>query len=137
MAHPFDPKAPLADEQVDHLLDDLEVRCRTGVDGARGMTAVRRKVKVTIRPADVVARKSFATTGTTLELRHNGTSCLVTEPVAVGSVFHLTFEREQLDIAPLLAICDRCWMLTDSSFDVRFQFAQEVALPVDPTSGTS
>lgn len=135
MSHPFEQKAPLADEQVDDLLDDLELRCRTGVGGARSMTAVRRKVAVTIRPADVLARKSSAVSGTTSELRHQGLSCLAPEPVAVGSVFHLTFDREQLDLAPLLAVCDRCWMLTDSSFDVRFQFAQEVTLPsVEPTT---
>ena len=135
MAHPFEQKAPLADEQVDDLLDDLELRCGTGVSGARGMTAVRRKVTVTIRPADVQARKSSATTGTTSEMRRQGLSCLTPEPVAVGSVFHLTFDRDQLDLAPLLAICDRCWMLSDSSFEVRFQFAQAVNLPsADPTS---
>lgn len=129
MAHPFGQQASLADDQVDDLLDDLELRCHTGASAARGQTAVRRKVAVTIRPADVIARKTSAIAAITVELRRQGLSCLCPEPVAVGSVFHLAFAREQLDVAPVLAICDRCSMQNDAAFEVRFKFVQEVDVP--------
>jgi len=137
MVHDFGQKAPLEDQQVDALLDDLEMRCRTDVSAARSMTEVRRKVAVTIRPADVIARKLGAILGVTVELRRQGMSCMAVEPLAVGSVFHLAFAREQLDLPPVLAVCDRCSMLNDTSFEMRFKFAQEIDLPaLDPAQGS-
>jgi len=75
------------------------------------------------------ATGSSAIAAITVELRRQGLSCLCPEPVAVGSVFHLAFAREQLDVAPVLAICDRCSMQNDAAFEVRFKFVQEVDVP--------
>lgn len=114
----------------DDLLDDLELRFRTDVSSARGLATYRRKVAVTVRPANALDRDVIATTGYSTELRRLGAVCLGSRPVMVGSFFLLTFDRADLDVAPALAVCDRSAMLGDASFELSFKFVQEIDLPV-------
>ncbi len=129
MPHDFARNAPETD-RPDDLLDDLELRLRTDVSSARGLATCRRKVAVTVRPANALDRDVIATAGYTSELRRLGAVCLVSRPTMVGSFFLLTFDRADLDVAPALAVCDRCAMLGDALFELSFKFVQEIDLPL-------
>ena len=128
MSHQFRDPA-LAESQIDELLEDLELRCRTDVTAAREMNSLHCRVGVTIRPGNASERGQSVAQAETVELRSQGMTCLAAAPVAVGDVHHLTFDRNSSDIEPLLAVCDRCTMLGDASFEARFRFVHQVALP--------
>ncbi|MCA8949638.1 MAG: hypothetical protein KDE27_09060 [Planctomycetes bacterium] len=127
--HPDFDSHRLADEQVDDLLDDLEIRCAADVTAARDMATVRRRVRVEVRPGNASERVGPPNSGDTTELRSQVVTAVTPLPVMVGDVCHVTFDRDQLDLAPELAICDRCTMLGDSQFEVRLKFVREIALP--------
>ena len=130
MPHDFHQDLGLADGQVDELLDDIEMRCRADVGAARDMTGIHRKLAVTIRPGNASERDSRRTEGQTLELRHQGATCLVPTPIAVGDIFHIAFDPVEIDVEPQLAVCDRCTLLGDSGFEARFRFVLQIRLPV-------
>ena len=130
MPHDLARNAALSDLQDGALLDELELRCRTDVSNARGLASCRRQVGVTVRAANVVDRDTVAAIGHTTELRRQGAVCLVSRPTMVGSFFLLTFDREDLDAAPALAVCNRCSMLGDASYELCFKFVQEIDLPI-------
>jgi len=129
MPHDFEQRIPPGAQSEAELLSDLEVRCRTDVSNARTLTALRYKVAVSVRPANVADRHSHAMTAHTTEVRRQGALCLAPFPIMVGNVFHLTFGRSYLDTPPVLAVCDRCSMLSDASFELGFKFVQEIILP--------
>lgn len=126
----------LENDQIEELLDDIEMRCSADLTAARDMATVRRKVAVEVRPGNSSQRTTDVVTGDTTELRSRSITALTSTPVMVGDVFHLTFDRTALDVTPALSVCDRCTMLGDSSFEVRFKFFSEIALPAKSSSDT-
>lgn len=135
MTHDFVNDHHLSDQLTKDLLDDLAVRRRTDIAKVRELTAIRRKAALTIRPANVGDRASFAASGATIELRRQAATCMFPVPVAVGDVFHVEFARDDLDLPTAFAICERCAMLGDTSFEVLLRFVQEIALPDDTAAG--
>lgn len=132
MTHQFQNEPDLADQQIDELLDDIEIRCTADVAAARELNAVRAKIGVTIRPGNTSDRSTLIATGDTVEIKSQGVACVTDHPAGVGDVFHLTFERGSCDLAPILAVCDRCTMLAEASFESRFKFVHEIVLPKAP-----
>jgi hypothetical protein len=47
-------------------------------------------------------------------------------PHLVGDVYVLSFDRTELDVGPTHAMCRRCRMLTDDSFESMFTFFTEI-----------
>ncbi|MCK5942281.1 MAG: hypothetical protein KAI24_09960 [Planctomycetes bacterium] len=125
--HDFDPPTQTKDAQ-DAMLDELEVRCTTNVAPLREAKIQRRRVRVAVRPANACDRNGLRTELLTSETSEHGLAGIAPSPVMVGSYYHLEFDREVTDNAPALAVCDRCTMLGDESFDLRFRFAQPVDL---------
>jgi hypothetical protein len=121
--------APLSDEQAADLLADVELRCRSDVSEARRIVAYRTKVAVSIRPGNIAERADRYLAGNTTEIRRHGMVCLTSQPVMVGNVFNVTFERSALAPSSTLAMCDRCTMLGDTSFELRFQFVAAIDVP--------
>ena len=123
MTHDFRDDPTMADAQVEELLDDIEMRSRADLAAAREMSSIHCKAEIVIRPGNA------AVSGRAVELRSHGLTSLAETPLNVGDVYHLTFDRTELDIDPLLAVCDRCTMLGDTSFEARFRFFNEVPRP--------
>ncbi|MCR9245971.1 MAG: hypothetical protein NXI31_13140 [bacterium] len=124
----------LESDQIEELLDDIEMRCSADLTAARDMATVRCKVAVEVRPGNSSLRTTNVVNGDTTELRSQSVTALTSAPLMVGDVYHLTFDRNSLDVAPALSVCDRCTMLGDSSFEVRFKFFSELALPAKSNS---
>jgi len=129
MAHRFGKDTRLVDDQAQELLEELEISQRAVVDSAREMSSIRVHASVVVRAANVCDRDTVLGTGHATEVARHGVACIVDRPPAVGSVFHLGFDRQQLDLEPVIAVCERCAMLGDEAFEVRFQFLGEIEFP--------
>jgi len=125
--HHFDDHPDLHAAQ-DDLLDDLEVRCTTNVAPLREAKIARHRVRVDVQAGNACDRAGMLTELQTNELNDHGLSGIAPKPLMVGSVYHLQFDRSTTDVAPALAVCDRCTMLSDTSFELRFRFAHPVDL---------
>lgn len=134
MNHDINEDRTLAETQIDDLLDDIEIRCRTDVAAARGMSVLSCNLGVDVRPGNATERHSHCVAATASEIRSQGMTSHAVEPVTVGNVFHLTFDRSGLDVEPQLAVCDRCTMLGDSSFEARFRFVNEIQIPSETSN---
>ena len=129
MTHQFGKHADMDADAAQELLEELEVHHPVDVSRARDLSSRRVKSAVVARPANVCDRHLTVVEGVAVLLGRQGVTCRFGTTVVVGSVFHLTFDRVEVDLAPRLAVCDRCAMLSDSTFDVHFQFVQEAELP--------
>lgn len=129
MTHDFRSASLLSDLRDAAIVEELELSCRNDAPATRPAPAWRARVGVTVRPANVVDREAVSASAHTIELRRQGTVCIASRPVMVGNIFHLTFDRTGVHLAPALALCERCTLLSDSSFELRFKFVQDIDLP--------
>ena len=110
------------------LLDELDVRISTKVSSIREATATRANARVELRAGNACDRNAIVSVLQTTEVHPTTLTGIANQPVMVGSVYHLQFDRRNLDISPTLAICDRCTMLSDVSFELRLRFTQPIEL---------
>ena len=109
------------DTDTTDVLDQLEFASSAAADITVNRNRLARAVQVTVRPADVIDRQTDELVIRTSEI---GDRCVVgfgPEPRMVGSVYHLEFDRSSLDCPSTLAVCDRCTMLSEASFELRFR----------------
>jgi hypothetical protein len=110
------------------LLDDLDMRCLTNVASIREAAATHTQARVEVRAGNACDREGVLSVLKSSEVNATTMTGIATKPVMVGSVFHLQFDQRILDIPPTLAICYRCTMLSDASFERRMRFTQPVEI---------
>jgi hypothetical protein len=77
----------------------------------------------------VCDRSGSGDSGLITRLGQHAASGTFARPITVGSLFLLAFEDRALAAGPLLAMCDRCAMLSETAFDAHFRLVHEIALP--------
>ncbi|MCB9892654.1 MAG: hypothetical protein H6832_03000 [Planctomycetes bacterium] len=115
-------------EQTITLVEELELNRPEEIRNASEDGKSRIKASATIRPANVSERSREALDGTTGEIQRRGVSVLLRDPLLVGDLYRISFDRDALDVAPVLSICDRCTMLNETAFEVHLRFLHEIAL---------
>ena len=129
--HTFDPESDLTADQQDRLLDDLEVRCQTNVATVRDSEPRRRHATIDVLAGNACDRDGPITTVQAGELGPLSATGISSRPVMVGSVYLLQLDPQLLPTGSTLAVCDRCVMLGDSSYELRFRFPSPLELNDD------
>ncbi len=131
MNHPFDTDSPISEARTQELLAGLEHSQAVDLQQVRSTATLPVKATVEIRSADACSRASVLAQGQTSDLQRHGVSCVLTQPVLPGSVFHLSFDRSILNLEPQMAVCNRTSMLSDTAFESHFRFVREIDPPID------
>jgi len=131
MPHDFDDRAMFSDQTDGALLEEFEIRCQTDVAALREHSSKRARLRVEIRDGNVAERRAMLTELQTTEVNLQGLLGLASRPIMVGNVFHLRFERGTVNTPSTLAVCDRCTMLADESFELRFRLMQRLEVTGD------
>lgn len=126
--HNFTNDEAFTDSSQQDLLDDLELTCHTNVASIRDASSTRTQARVEVRAANACDRGEVLSVLKSSEVNATTMTGIATKPVMVGSVFHLQFDQRILDIPPTLAICDRCTMLSDASFELRMRFTHPIEI---------
>lgn len=122
----------ISDSQQSDLLDELDVRCHTNVATIRQANPKRTDIEVTVRAGNACDRGEAIAEFRTSQCNEVGLNGISAHPIMVGSVFLLSFGQDQGTAPPaVLAVCERCSMLGQSSFDLRFRFTQPLELHND------
>ena len=125
----FGEPSGLSEADSFRVLEELELNKPADVAEVRAKFAFNVKAEVIARPANLGDRDSLQVLGMTRELQKSSVRALFARPVTVGNVFHLTFDREALDLPPAFAMCQRCVMLDDDAFDVSLAFFSSIKIP--------
>tara|TARA_R110002096_G_scaffold170339_4_gene342668 strand:+ start:752 stop:1144 length:393 start_codon:yes stop_codon:yes gene_type:complete len=126
--HNLPNEQSFTDGDQQDLLDELEVRIDTSVASIREATTNRTHARVELRAGNACDRDAVVSVLQTSEVHATTVTGIANKPIMVGSVFHLQFDQRILDIAPTLAICDRCTMFSDVSFELRLRFTEPVEI---------
>jgi hypothetical protein len=94
----------------------------------RSHSRIAVRAKVTAQPANSSARNGFRTQGIVGDISSGGCMVLFSDPLAVGDVYRLMFDRAMLDLEPLFARCLRCRLVREDAFEAGFSFFRPVDL---------
>lgn len=117
--------------ETEQMLEELELRLHTEVATLRAMSPRQRHERIEIHAGNACDRDGMITELQTSELSTVSTTGLSPRPVMVGSVFQLRFDRHVVSAGRTLALCERCTMFGDASFEIRFRFSAPIELSDD------
>ena len=114
---------------VDVLVEILRVQ-KTGRE-KRIQGRFKLKAPCWVSPGNLSQREEFSYEGSTRDLSAGGLLAVFPRPLAVGDIYHLSFDRQVLDVPPVTARCIKCRMLEQSedAFEVALAFFQAVEFP--------
>ena len=101
-------------------------------DAARAMRQATRlivRAKVTVEPGSLSMRDGKALEGITGDVSTGGTQLLLPRPLHIGDVYLLTFDRGQLDLKPVYAVCVRGRQVRADAYEAGMRFLEPVQLP--------
>jgi c-di-GMP-binding flagellar brake protein YcgR len=94
----------------------------------RSSARIALRAKVTAQPANSSQRNSFQTHGVLGDISRGGCLILFSDPLAVGDVYRLSFDRSVLDLESQFARCLRCRLVRENAFEAGFSFFQPMDL---------
>ena len=112
---------------------ELVAELATNTDDAA--RAMRQSTRLTVRASVRVERGSLSErhgsplAGITGDVSTGGTQLLLPKPLHIGDVYLLSFDRSELDLPPVYALCLRGRQVRTDAFEAGMRFLQPVELP--------
>lgn len=119
----------LNNSEADSLIDELAQSSSEAVKKLRGHVRRSMRVKVYVEPASLSARNGLRFQGVTGDISSGGTQILLARPLAIGDVYQISFERDELDIPPVYALCLRGRTVRPDAYEAGLRFLEPVTLP--------
>lgn len=116
------------DDESMKLLEELELSNPEQVSEKRIHKSFKLKSRCWVRPGNLSQRDDLNLEGSTEELSGNDLLAVFSRPLAVGDLYHVTFDSEVLSLSPMVVQCRRCRMVREDAFEVCLEFFQTVDL---------
>lgn len=113
---------PKLDNTSLEALSELEKNTPDAVKGLRAHERLSIRSKVVAEPGNASDRLSMKVQGVTGDLSASGCQVLFPLPLGVGDIYRISFDRTQVDVAPVFARCMRCRVVRDDAYEAGFAF---------------
>ncbi len=117
------------EEESLKLLEELALNHVDDVKEKRAHGRFKLKAPCRVSPGNLSQREEFSYEGSTRDLSAGGMLAVFPSPLAVGDIYHLSFDRQVLDLPPLTARCIKCRIVEGDAFEVALAFFQAVEFP--------
>ncbi len=107
---------------------EIEQSTPDQVKQMRSSARISVRAKVIAQPANASQRKRFQTQGVLGDISHGGCLILFSEPLRVGDIYRLTFDKKTLNVEPTFGRCLRCRLIREDAFEAGFSFFSRVEL---------
>lgn len=118
------------------LVAELAASTSDAARAARQSTRLVVQAKVVVDRGSLSERKGHTLQGITGDISSGGTQLLLPRPLNVGDVYYLSFDRSEVDIAPVYALCLRGRQVRPDAFEAGLRFLEPVELPAVAQSAT-
>lgn len=125
----FGDKLMGQEEESLKLLEELALNLVDDVKEQRIHGRFKLKASCRVSPGNLSQRAEFSYEGSTRDLSTGGLVAVFPSPLSVGDIYHLSFDRQVLDLPPLTARCVKCRMVEGEAFEVTLAFFQAVEFP--------
>lgn len=111
------------------LIAELAANTGEAARSARRSTRLVIQAKVAVEKGSLSERTSAPLRGITGDISSGGTQLLLPRPLQIGDVYLLSFDRAEVDIAPVFALCLRGRQVRSDAFEAGLRFLEPVELP--------
>ncbi len=119
------------DSQTNTLIDELSKSSSDAVKKMRASTRQSYRVKVFVEPASLSARDGQRFQGVTGDISTGGSQILISRPLSIGDVYHISFDRDEFDVPPVFALCLRGRMVRPDAYEAGLRFLEQITMPVE------
>ncbi len=111
------------------LLEELALNHLDDVKEQRINGRFKLKASCWISPGNLSQRAEFSYEGSTRDFSAGGLLAVLPGSLAVGDIYHVSFDRQVLDVAPVTARCVKCRMVDEDNFEIALAFFKAVEFP--------
>ena len=101
---------------------EIEQNTPQQIKKMRSHARIAVRAKVLAQPANSSQRNGFQTSGVLGDISRGGCLILFSDPLMVGDIYRLSYERRVLDLDPMFARCLRCRLVREDAFEAGFSF---------------
>jgi c-di-GMP-binding flagellar brake protein YcgR len=123
-----EPAIP-SDAQTEALIDELAKSSNDAIKQLRTHTRLSVRAKVYVEAASLSHRSGVRLQGVTGDISAGGTQILLARPLAIGDLYQISFDRKELDIPPVYAVCLRGRMVRPDAYEAGLRFLEQINLP--------
>ena len=118
---------PSAEEAV-KVLEELELNQPKEVLDVQCVNEVEIKATVWVEPGNSSDRDGHKHVGVSSRISEKTLVTVFPTALRVGDVYHVTFDRDSLDLAPSYAHCRKCRFVNEEAFESTLAFFESVKL---------
>jgi c-di-GMP-binding flagellar brake protein YcgR len=118
-----------SDAQTEALIDELAKSSNDAIKQLRTHTRLSVRAKVYVEAASLSQRTGVRLQGVTGDISAGGTQILLARPLAIGDLYQISFDRKELDIPPVYAVCLRGRMVRPDAYEAGLRFLEPITLP--------
>ena len=124
----FDPSQRRQQDDAS-LIQELERNTPEEIRRQRAHFRVTVRARVIVQPGNASQVHNQKLQCSVGDLSEGGCRMVAPLPLAVGDIYRLTFNPQELPLAMTFARCMRCQLLREDAYDVGFRFFSAISLP--------
>ena len=113
---------------AERVIAELEANTSEAVKAQRCATRVSVRATVTVEPASLSHRSGTKLRGITGDVSERGCQLLLAKPLLVGDIYEIAFDRDSLDVAPVVGQCVRARLVRADAFEMGVRFLHPITL---------
>ena len=127
----FDSEKDLSAEESFKVFEELELNQPKSVMEVRCVDEVEVQAKIWVEPGNASDRDGAKLVGMSSRIGQLSVTTLFPQPLRVGDVYRITFDRDSLDLEPAYAVCRRCRYVNDDTYESMLAFFAPVRISGD------
>ncbi len=124
----FDSRQEPTPEDALTLIEELELNQPKRVMEVRCVDGVEIKATVWVESGSATDRDDHKLVGRSSRIGQLNLTTVFRQPLRVGDVYWITFDRESLNLNPRYALCRKCCLVNEGTFQSTLTFFAPVAL---------
>ncbi len=124
----FNRRPRLDSEENFAVLEELELNQPENVMEVRCVGEVEIKATVWVEPSNATDRDGHKLAGTSSRIGELNVTTVFRQPLSVGDVYRITFDRKSVNLNPCYALCSKCCLVNEVTFQSTLTFLVPIAV---------
>jgi c-di-GMP-binding flagellar brake protein YcgR len=116
---------------------EIEQSTPENIKQMRSSARISIRAKVIAQPGNAGERNSFQSQGVLGDISYGGCLILFPDPLRVGDIYRLSFDKSVLNVEPTFGRCLRCRLIREDAFEAGFSFFSPIDLSKVATQSAS
>ena len=124
-----------SNEEALELIEELELSEPSRIARVQVRDSIEMRVAVKVDVGNASGRASEPLSAETREVSRQRIRIIASAAFAVGDIYRIRFDGEDLAVGDTYSLCMSCRLLGDKEFEAQFDFFAPIDLPQESTAG--